>query len=96
MAISRTSSAAFATIVGGIAGAAIVMHDDWFTWFIGLFVGCTAGFSVFIVLVILARIISPHPKKAESWRFLNWNDFNEFNDRAYKVVRFFIDDGKPW
>lgn len=96
MAVSRTSLAAFAMVLGGLAGVALVAHDVFFTRLVGFSAGCITGLCVFLVVAFFARMLSRQSAKAATWRSMEWNDLNEFNEDAYRIERIFLDDGKLW
>lgn len=93
MAISRTSWASLAMVVGGIAGTAVVANDDSFTLLVGFATGCMAALGIYLVLRQVVRRVPRRSPAACTRQLSAWDDYDE---RAYKIERTFMDDGKPW
>jgi hypothetical protein len=93
MALSGTSWAALAVVVGGMAGTAVVANDDWFTQLVGFSTGCIAALCICLAFRYIVRAIPRHSRAARTPKLSAWDDYDE---QAYKVERTFMDDGKPW
>lgn len=89
----RTSWVALAVVVGGAAGIAIVASDDWLTKFAGFAIGCMAALGICLFLSCAVSIARCRSRKSHNGPVHSWDDYT---DRAYKIERTFMDDGKPW
>jgi len=94
MARTHTSKILIAIAIGGMSGVAIVWKDDRFTQFVGFLVGAIGLSFVYIALCLFARLFagkafftSTDPLKASA---------DDYEQRAYRIERVFMDDGKPW
>lgn len=94
MARMLTSRVLIATAIGGVAGFAFVWNDDWFTQLVGFLVGAIGMIFTYIAMRFCVEQYL-HKSLLERTDHTRTTS-DDYDQRAYRIERIFMDDGKPW
>ena len=94
MAKWHTSRLLVSIAIGGVAGVAFVPADDLFTQVVGCLSGCACMSIAYVVLEIFVGRVRRTSFPSSRWRAPTGHD--DYDERAYRIERNFMDDGKPW
>ena len=94
MAKWRTSRLLIPVALGAVAGVAFVPTEDPFTQVVGSLSGCAFMIIAYVVLKIFVGRVRRTSFPSSRLRVPTGQD--DYDQRAYRIERTFMDDGKPW